>query len=193
MTGNGHPFARAEQNARTWLDAIMQCLDTGDYHYAHRVLRAWLHLVRDRLTVDSAAHLGAQLPELLRGMYYEGWRPSDLPIRYDATEFTQHYATEAMISLSDVEHAVTCVSTALRNRFAPGTLEHALGQLPPALRELLLPAEPAPPRPAADHTITDRLECLERSVASLSDTLDRIDQRLAATTSEQTGKYETVY
>ena len=44
-----------------------------------------LHAVRDRLQVNDAVSLGAQLPELLRGAYYEQWRPAKQrrPIRPD--------------------------------------------------------------------------------------------------------------
>ncbi|WP_433522100.1 DUF2267 domain-containing protein [Nocardia pseudovaccinii] len=192
MNRGGDPFAHTEQTARIWLDTVMECLGTSDRRYAYRVLRAWLHTVRDRLTVDAAAHLGAQLPELLRGIYYEGWRPSDVPKRYDQSEFVQLFAAEATISDGDVPFTVTCLSAALRDRFSPGTLEHALEQLPPTLRELLLSPETAPPK-TARHGTADRLDRLERSVESLSDTLARIDQRLAGMSSDQAGKYEAVY
>ena len=38
-----------------------------------------LHTLRDRLTVDVAAKLAAQLPTLIRGIYYEDWDPSRTP------------------------------------------------------------------------------------------------------------------
>ena len=47
---------------------------TDDRHLAYVALRATLHALRDRLGPENAVHLAAQLPMLLRGLYYEGWR-----------------------------------------------------------------------------------------------------------------------
>jgi uncharacterized protein (DUF2267 family) len=38
-----------------------------------------LHALRDRLPMDEAVQLGAQLPMLISGLHYEGWRPSETP------------------------------------------------------------------------------------------------------------------
>ncbi len=48
-------------------------------HNAYSALRAVLHALRDRLTAQQATHLGAQLPLLVRGIYYEGWHAAQKP------------------------------------------------------------------------------------------------------------------
>lgn len=49
---------------------------------AYHALRGVLFTLRDRPTPDEAAHLAAQLPLLVRGIYYEGYQPSNKPERY---------------------------------------------------------------------------------------------------------------
>jgi len=68
----------------------MQELQSEDRQLAYAALRATLHALRDRLTVEEAVQFGAQLPMLLRGMYYEGWTPSGKPLQEDREEFLAH-------------------------------------------------------------------------------------------------------
>src|SRR3954467_8281361 len=64
-----------------WLRELMELLPTDDKHKAYLAMRAVLHTLRDRLTVAEVAGLGAQLPMLVRGLYYEGWNPSNKPLK----------------------------------------------------------------------------------------------------------------
>ena len=68
-------FDTTLQKTNEWLDEIMDELALQDRHTAYVALRGTLHALRDRLPVQEAVHLGAQLPILVRGFYYEGWRP----------------------------------------------------------------------------------------------------------------------
>ena len=108
-----HPFAHAEQTAHNWLATVAQEMETDNLAAAHRALRAWLHVVRDRLTPDSLAHLGAQLPALLRGILFDGWVPAHTPVRYDASEFVARFAHEAGIAETEVPNAAAGVTRAL--------------------------------------------------------------------------------
>ncbi|MGM0583635.1 MAG: DUF2267 domain-containing protein [Pseudomonadota bacterium] len=62
-----------------WLHEIEGRMGWEDRAAAYRLLRVSLHILRDRLSVQEAADLAAQLPMLLRGVFYEGWRPSAVP------------------------------------------------------------------------------------------------------------------
>jgi uncharacterized protein (DUF2267 family) len=54
---------------------------------SYAAVRAVLHALRDRLPIAEAADLGAQLPMLLRGLYYEGWEPARVPVKMGRQEF----------------------------------------------------------------------------------------------------------
>lgn len=131
------PFAHADASARKWLAVVGEQLGTEDPHEACRVLRAWLQTVRDRLTVEVAAHFAAQLPELLRGVYYEGWTPAHVPTRYDVPGFTARFAGSAGIGLTEVPAAAAAVTAALDRLCSPGQLGHVLKLMPSHLAELL--------------------------------------------------------
>jgi uncharacterized protein (DUF2267 family) len=90
-------FENATRLATAWVNDVADAFDTTDTQFAYRVLRAWLHALRDRLTVPTAAHFAAQLPELLRGVFYDGWNPSRVPVRLSLLEYSDHFATEAGI------------------------------------------------------------------------------------------------
>ncbi len=74
-------FDETLQLTHIWLKRLMEELHTEDRHQAYLALRAVLHALRDRLTVEEATDLGAQLPMLVRGIYYEGWNPAKTPSR----------------------------------------------------------------------------------------------------------------
>ncbi len=64
------PFSGTVQKSNAWLTDIMRRMDWDDRQRAWAALRAVLHVLRDRLSVDEAVALGAQLPLLVRGAYY---------------------------------------------------------------------------------------------------------------------------
>src|SRR5258708_37362189 len=71
-------FDETLHKTNTWLKDIAQLLGS-DRHRAYQALRAVLHCLLDRLTIDEAAQLGAQLPMLVRGIYYDASHPAGNP------------------------------------------------------------------------------------------------------------------
>ncbi|EME55121.1 DUF2267 domain-containing protein [Amycolatopsis decaplanina] len=131
------PFTHAEDAAKKWLAIVGEHLGTEDRYTAYRMLRAWLHVVRDRLTVVAASRFGAQLPGPLRGVYYEGWTPGHVPTRYDVPGFIARFAGSAGITRAEVPPHAAAVTTALALLCSPGELERVAGQLPAGVRALL--------------------------------------------------------
>ena len=114
-------------------------LGDEDRHYAYRALRAVLHALRDRLPVDVTAKLAAQLPTLIRGIYYEDWDPSRTPLPiHDVDAFLERVAHEGrMAGETEASLAVTAVTRILQRRVSPGEIDELLAVLPDKFRVLI--------------------------------------------------------
>ena len=130
---------RSVEKAHVWLGEVAGELGAEDHRLAYRVLRAYLHALRDRLTVDEAAQLAAQLPELIRGIYYEGWKPSATPVRYrDLNEFLDRVTADAgLAGETDASYAVGAVAKVLRRHVSAGEIDDIRAQLPADLQPIL--------------------------------------------------------
>lgn len=86
MAGGSHVWDRAVHKANAWLQELDGQLEWGDLDATLLALRAVLHALRDRLTANEAVQLAAQLPLLIKGVYFDGWRPSATPQRMRSRE-----------------------------------------------------------------------------------------------------------
>jgi uncharacterized protein (DUF2267 family) len=178
-SGTPDPFDHAVRTAGAWLTAVGQGLSTDNRRFAYRVLRAWLHTLRDRLTVEAAAKFGAQLPELLRGVYYEGWEPSKAPVKYGPGEYRRRFAHEAQVPDGDVPVLAAAVTATLAARLSPGQMGEVLAQLPAPLRATMHGAaapvaRPAPPPPPEQpiHSLVDA----EKALSELKVRVDNLTE-----------------
>jgi len=130
---------RSVEKAHVWLDEVSRQMGTEDHREAYRALRAYLHALRDRLTVDEAAQLAAQLPDLIRGIYYEGWNPSQTPVRYRGlADFLDRVAADAGLDgETSASFAVGAVAEVLRRHVSAGEIDDIRAQLPEDLRPIL--------------------------------------------------------
>jgi uncharacterized protein (DUF2267 family) len=89
-------------DAYTWVNEIDDELGYDDKHFALQALRGGLHALRDRLTIDLSAHLSAQLPLLIRGIYFENWNPEPLPSRDRSLDGFLERMTSALRGYDDL-------------------------------------------------------------------------------------------
>ena len=133
---------RTIQKTHAWLKSLTK-VGFEDEAQAYQALRSVLHAIRDRMNRDEAVHLGAQLPMLVRGFYYDGWKPDQAALEIqDRTDLYQRVQRN-LGPTSDVDpaHAVEAVFKLLDRELTPGEIAHVRSQMPEDIEKLW-------PRPA---------------------------------------------
>jgi uncharacterized protein (DUF2267 family) len=125
-------FEHATQKAELWINEMMSELGTDDPRLAYHALGASLQALRDRLRVDEAAQLAAQLPLVVRGLYYEGWRPAATPVRARRPDDFITMVDEKLTDGRDVapERALTALFEVMRRHLSPGEIDSLVRVLP---------------------------------------------------------------
>jgi uncharacterized protein (DUF2267 family) len=135
-------FDRTLETTHIWLNEI--CNDLGpDKQVAWKVLSTVLHKLRDRLTINLAAHLGAQLPLLVRGVYYDQFEPGKMPSEFRSRD---DFIAEVAEWLSDTrpvdpEEAIRSVFRVLSRHISEGQINKVRDALPKSVRHLWESAE----------------------------------------------------
>ena len=126
------------QKTYRWLHDLGAELGGLGRRRSYQILRAVLHPLRDRLTVDEVAHLGAQLPMLIRGIYYESWDPSHKPEKLSAEEFLARVRKEAVLNGHlQAEDAARAVVHVLYTHIGRGEVDQVLDMLPRDIKRVL--------------------------------------------------------
>lgn len=136
-------FDTTVQKTYEWLRDISRELGDENRRHAYLALRGTLHAIRDFLPIEESAHFSAQLPLLVRGIYFEGWNPSNTPEEDRSLESflsrTEHALQRALWNEDhciDTEHAARAVLRVLSDRISPGEIEQIRHVLPEQIREL---------------------------------------------------------
>ena len=131
-------FDTTLHKTNSWLKELMGVLGWEDRHRAYLALRATLHALRDRLTVEEVAQLGAQLPMLVRGFYYEGWDPTGKPLQMrDKEQFLASIdSSSGAMTASIPSWSPAPSSPSWPNRITQGEIEDIKHVMPVEIREL---------------------------------------------------------
>lgn len=127
-------LSHATQQTQEWLNDLSDRNPFANKEQAYSMLRAVLHAVRDRLTAEEVAHLGSQLPMMVRGFYFEGWRPALAPNDFDTEdEFMDRVRSSLGTGTAgqlDLRAATLATLAFLTDHVDGGEMRHVTGQLP---------------------------------------------------------------
>lgn len=125
------------QLTHEWINELRERLGWASSRDALRLLRLTLAQVRDHLGHEEVAQLSAQMPLLIRGMFFEGWRPAQTPLRDRSAD---HFISAIAAGLGDAQwrgaEDITAVFRTLDNHISRGEIADVKANLPRAVRDL---------------------------------------------------------
>lgn len=126
------------QTTHEWINELMERLGWVGHRDALHLLRVTLTGVRDHLSHEEVADFAAQLPLLIRGMFYEGWQPAGTPLKNRSQQAFVDRIEEQIASGIDYRGAedISTVFKLLNARISPGEVRDMRGNLPSGIRDL---------------------------------------------------------
>ncbi|MBS4168723.1 DUF2267 domain-containing protein [Parachlamydia sp. AcF125] len=147
-----HVFETTAQKTYEWLKDLMKQLGWNNEERAYLALKGTLQALRDRLPVNVSAKLSAQLPMLVRGFYYEGWKPAITPVKVKTSQefldFVAAHFNNTTLAEDNVEEIVRSVFQLISNHVSAGEVNHLRQALPLPIAEFW---------PSSDHRETQEM------------------------------------
>jgi len=121
-----------------WINDLRDRLGWESSRDALRLLRVTLAQVRDHLGHEELAQLSAQMPLLIRGIFYEGWSPSRTPLHERSIE---QFMAPIEAKCADVQdwrgkESVSAVFQTLNEKISDGEINDVRAGLPQAVRDI---------------------------------------------------------
>lgn len=130
-------FQRTLSQTQAWLHDLQDHVGLRDEQQAYKVLRGVLHTLRDRMPSDQAAQLGAQLPTLVRGIYYEAWPAGSTPdIIRSKSEYLDTLYDRIGEEGVDPEQSACAVHGLLAEELEDGAVDNAVHLMNGDLKDL---------------------------------------------------------
>jgi uncharacterized protein (DUF2267 family) len=130
-------FDGAVRASEEWLDDLKVRLDWENADLVRLAFFATLHALRDHLPTEEVARLGAALPPLVRGFYFEGWHPRSRPAGRSRNSFLSriHEGVHRDPGI-DPEEVAQAVFALLAERLPSGEIEEIRAATPAPLHGL---------------------------------------------------------
>ena len=128
----------APQVVAEWLNELCEELGWSETGRAYLLLRTVLHATRDFLSPNEASDLAAQMPLLIKGVFYDGWNPAHTPAEHRSREDFVGRVTDVFSKepLDDAEEAVRAVLRVLARHVSEGEVSQVAGSMKKPLRDL---------------------------------------------------------
>jgi uncharacterized protein (DUF2267 family) len=129
---------KSYEHVNEWVNNLMKRFEFRDNNEAFAMLKATLWALRDRVPNEEAIQLGAQLPVLLRGYYYEDWKHD--PHR---GEHADNFYTKIQNHLKgyenlEVEKATPIVLKFIFEKISQGEAQDVKDNLPKDLQQMVM-------------------------------------------------------
>ena len=126
------------QLTHRWINELDERLGWSNKPRSYRLLKAVLHALRDWLRPEEAADLAAQLPTLLRGAYYEQWRPGAVPVKHRSKADFLVRVEDAFKAdpLAQPSREVMAVLELLSSKITAGEIDDVRRALPEDVRNM---------------------------------------------------------
>ncbi len=133
------------EKSEIWINETCKQLGIEDEERAYMALRATLHALRDRLTPAEAAHFAAQLPMMIRGLFFEGWHPGSRRAKLRTLEsFLEAVEREMPRGQLEAPAVARAVFKVVDAHVSPGQIENVRHSLPHNIAQLWQPPVPLP-------------------------------------------------
>lgn len=129
---------RTVHDTNVWLKEISEEMQHPDRQMAYHALRGVLFTLRDRLTPEEACQFASQLPLLIRGVFFEGYRPANKPEKFrDREEWLRRVNHELdQTGGQNPENASKAVFRVISRHITKGEQDDVRHMLPKDIRQL---------------------------------------------------------
>lgn len=140
-------FEKLINEQHEFIDRLAHALNhPDDTKRVIRALKAVLHTLRERLTIQQSFHMLAQLPAFLKLYYIEGWKYPEKPVKLGSIEefckrvkeMQSHFGEREFSWEKSTEEIVNIILASLKKYLDDGTIQHIFAELPTALHPLFI-------------------------------------------------------